>query len=86
MLDHYKENAIVFVNGIYSKSLSKVSAQSGVMITPLKEAVAENQELASSEGRDPFEVLNGAIWTDGIFVHVSKNTVGKKPLAHTPFA
>ncbi|MEQ8302744.1 MAG: Fe-S cluster assembly protein SufD [Cyclobacteriaceae bacterium] len=80
LLDDYKENAIVFVNGIYSKTLSKVSAESGVTVMPLKEAVAENQELASFEGSDPFEALNGALWADGIFVHVAKNTVAQMPL------
>lgn len=59
----------------------------GIVVKPLSEAVKTHSELVneylyrlvnSTTGK--FESLNGALWNDGIFIHVPDNTVVEKPL------
>jgi Fe-S cluster assembly protein SufD len=88
LIEGIEANVLVFVNGIYSKSLSKIiSPAPEVKIKPLSEAFQTDKEvlnkhfdkLVKSES-DPFAALNTAFWQDGIFIHVPENTIAEKPL------
>lgn len=55
--------------------------QNGVTILPLAEAVATQADLVKkylysqvNESTGKFEAMNGALWSDGIFVHIAANT------------
>jgi Fe-S cluster assembly protein SufD len=88
LIEGIEANVLVFVNGIYSKSLSKIiSPASEIKIKPLSEAHQTDKEilnthfdkLVRSDG-DPFAALNTAFWQDGIFIHVPENVIVEKPL------
>ncbi len=78
----------VFVNGIYSASLSAVSGlPAGVRIGSLAEALAADAELAQRHlaryahyQDSPFAALNTAFLADGAFVYVAPDTVLEQPL------
>ena len=79
-------NLIVFINGIYSSSFSKIiSPESEVKISDLRKAV--NQEEAPiyfekylKASVDPFNALNSALWQDGVFIQVPAKTKVIKPV------
>jgi Fe-S cluster assembly protein SufD len=81
-------NVLVFVNGMYSKSLSKIiSPAAQVKIKSLSEALQTEKDLLDRHfdklvkpEADPFAALNTAYWQDGIFVYVPENTVVEKPI------
>jgi Fe-S cluster assembly protein SufD len=79
-------NVLVFVNGIYSQSLSKViSPLAQVTISSLADSIASEigqkdfDKLVNSEA-DAFAGMNTAFWQDGILIHVPKNTTVEKPV------
>ncbi|HCM76412.1 MAG TPA: Fe-S cluster assembly protein SufD [Cytophagales bacterium] len=82
----FQENCVVFVNGVYNPALSQLAAGSKVVIKPFQEAMATHASVISEklneikDNNDPFALLNAAMWQDGLFIHVPKNTSGEKPL------
>ena len=74
-------NQLVFVNGQYQPSLSKVvSSKEEIIILPLSEAYQQHSELVEqyfaqqpSFQDDSFAALNTAIAQEGLFIHVPKN-------------
>jgi Fe-S cluster assembly protein SufD len=85
LIEGIEANVLVFINGIYSKSLSKILSPE-VKIESLSEAfhtdkkVNEHFDKLVRSDADPFAALNTAFWQDGIFIHVSENTIVEKPL------
>lgn len=75
-------STLVFVNGLFDESLSKVSdLPEGVVLTDLKNAVKSHPQLvekyfnkANNFEGDYFERLNTAFFADGLFVFVPANT------------
>ena len=75
-------NVLVFVNGVYASHLSRiVSSPDQVIIKPLSKAVVENQEVVEAVlgkkedyTKDAFTAINTALWSEGVFLHVAKNT------------
>lgn len=81
-------NIVVFVNGSYSKSLSKIiSPEVQIKVKTLAEAFKTDQEtidqyfdkFVNSE-TDSFAAMNSAFWQEGIFIHVPENTKVEKPI------
>ena len=70
-------NLLVFVNGRYSKTFSKVvSPEKEITITSL----ASSEALAQNSSTDNFALLNAALWQDGLSIHVPSNTKVEKPV------
>lgn len=86
LLPNFKDNCVVFVNGHYSKDLSNQNSNSKVIIKPIQEAIETHSALVMEKlsevdsGKDPFALLNSALWQDGLFIHVPKNIIEKTPL------
>lgn len=62
-------------------------AKEGVIICSLSEAIDKHQDLVEpylyksvNAATGKFEAMNGALWNDGIFIYVPKNTTVEKPL------
>lgn len=80
-------DTMVFVNGFHRADLSSVTAQEHVSISSLATARTDQKELfdqtfnkQADHMNDPFTALNTAYATDGVFIHVGRNTVADKPL------
>lgn len=79
---------IVFVNGSYAPSLTSIeSLPKGVLVLPLREAIASHGELVKAQlgkhadaEQDAFTALNTAMLGDGLFVFVPKGTVVERPI------
>ncbi|MBY0404815.1 MAG: Fe-S cluster assembly protein SufD [Cyanobacteria bacterium] len=85
---------LVFINGVFSETASHLPAQEnlppGVSISPLSKAFqTHSQELkpyfsASHDDvqaeKDSFIALNGALFTEGVYLHLAKDTVLKEPV------
>lgn len=77
-----KNSTIVFVNGLFNESLSKVSnLPSGVILTDIQTAIRNHSSLvekhfntANNFEGDYFERLNTAFFEDGLFVYVPADT------------
>lgn len=86
LLPDFKDNCVVFVNGHYNAALSKHSVNAKVVIKPIKEALETHGALVMDKlsevdnAKDPFALLNSALWQDGLFIHVPKNTIEETPL------
>lgn len=88
LIEGLDANVLVFVNGKFSQSLSKIiSPANEINIKSLREAFDKDRELVDSYFNklvspepDSFSALNTAFWQDGLFVHVPANTVVEKPL------
>lgn len=70
-----------------SSTLASPVSQKGVTIVPLAEAVATHAELVKkhlysqvNESTGKFEAMNGALWSDGMFVHIAANTKVEEPI------
>lgn len=81
-------NILVFRNGSYSASLSKIiSPESEVKIKTLSEAfksdsgtIASYLDKVLTPESDPFAAMNAAFWQEGLFIHVPENTNVTKPV------
>jgi Fe-S cluster assembly protein SufD len=88
LIPNLDTNILVFVNGAYSASLSKIiSPESEVKIKTLSEAfksdaatVATYLDKVLTPERDPFAAMNAAFWQEGLFIHVPENTNVSKPV------
>lgn len=75
-----EKSTIVFVNGVYSEDLSKVSdLPKGVIVSGLNNAIVDHASIVESYFNtannfedDYFELLNMVRFRDGIFVYVPK--------------
>ncbi len=63
------------------------AAQSGMIIAPLSTAVESHRDVVEkhlyqliNQQTGKFEAMNGALWSDGIFVYVPDNTVVSEPI------
>lgn len=79
-------NIIVFINGIYSPSFSKViSPENEIKISDLRKAVNQDETTVYFEkylntSIDPFTALNSALWQDGVFIQVPAKAKVDKPI------
>ena len=81
-------NVLVFINGSYSKSLSKmISPEVQVKVKTIRDAFHSDKEVIGQyfdklidSGADYFAALNTAFWQDGLLIHVPANTKVEKPL------
>lgn len=88
LINELDANVIVFVNGQYSKTLSKIiSPDSEVTIKSLPEAFHSEQALIAEYfdklvniEADPFAAMNSTFWQDGLFIHVPANSTLEKPV------
>lgn len=79
---------LVFVNGHYSKELSKTTElPKGVIVKNLAEALESDQEILKDNlakyaefSEEAFTALNTAFMTDGGFVYIPKGTVVESPI------
>jgi len=79
---------LVFVNGAYSADLSQLNAQSGVSVVRFSEANAAQQSLLDAKlnsvvdiEKHGFAALNTKCLSDGVFIHVDKNTNISEPVS-----
>ena len=76
---------IVFVNGKFQKALSKISVENAEFLT-LNNAFSSNKDLIEKYFNQikpknaAFTALNDALYSDGFFLFVPKNTVIEKPI------
>ena len=76
---------IVFVNGKFQKALSKISVENAEFLT-LNNAFSSNKDLIEKyfnqikPKNTAFTALNDALFSDGFFLFVPKNTVIEKPI------
>ena len=76
---------IVFVNGKFQKALSKISVENAEFLT-LNNAFSSNRDLVKKyfnqikPKNTAFTALNDALYSDGFFLFVPKNTVIEKPI------
>ncbi|RAW01456.1 Fe-S cluster assembly protein SufD [Pseudochryseolinea flava] len=81
-------NVLVFVNGVYAAQYSKIiSPATEVTILPLREAIDTKKDLIlvhlgkhADHKADALTAWNTASWSDGVFIHVGKNTIVEKPI------
>jgi len=74
---------LVFINGHFSAELSsKIDQVQGVILQNLSAWLAEEQSLDLSVNADEnvFASLNNAFMSDGMVLHIDKNTVLNKPV------
>ena len=76
---------IVFVNGKFQKALSKISVENAEFLT-LNNAFSSNKDFIEKyfnqikPKNTAFTALNDALYSDGFFLFVPKNTVIEKPI------
>ncbi len=84
-LDGKDHNRVVFVNGNYSDSLSQTSKGNSFTLERLNSAVS-NPALKTYLDKDleqetnPFALINGFRFQDGVYVHIPKNESPKEPI------
>jgi Fe-S cluster assembly protein SufD len=84
---HEQATELVFVNGIYSPSLSTIRSKQFVIL-PLEEAVkSEHKEIiakhlghSSKYQKDGINALNTAFIKEGVFIHVKKGQIVEQPI------
>ncbi len=81
------EYLAVFINGHFTAEKSVLPSQKGVTVSSLKEAKQNHAEIIgkylNTSGiaeNDIFTAQNTAFATEGLFIHISKNTALDKPL------
>jgi len=88
LIPNLDANILVFVNGSYSKSLSKIiSPEREVKIKTLSQAFKSDSAIVATYldkvltlESDPFAAMNAAFWQEGLFIHVPENTNVTKPV------
>ncbi|MCH2522657.1 MAG: Fe-S cluster assembly protein SufD [Dehalococcoidia bacterium] len=85
-LPSYKsDNYLVFINGVFQQSLSQTSNDS-IIIDSLKNSLDLHSSLITphlenlSNAEDPFMNFNTALFEDGVFIYLPKNTNPSKPI------
>jgi len=79
-------NLIVLINGEYSNEYSLIDNSKDYYVQSLKTAFVEKKEIVKKyfsksykELNDSFTALNTALTNDGVFIHINKNSIIKKP-------
>jgi Fe-S cluster assembly protein SufD len=80
--------SLVLVNGDFSETLSDLSGlPAGVVLCSFQQALQQQAAVLQAHfsvnldlQRHPFASLNAALVTDGVFLHVPKNTVVTQPI------
>ena len=88
LIEGLTANVLVFVNGFYEPSLSKViDAPENILVQSLEDAQKKNSALLANHysriadfRTDGFTALNTAFFLDGTFVHVPKGKVVEHPV------
>ncbi len=87
LIPNINENLLVFVNGHYISSLSKIIDTEGITIDTIKNAYQNNSELINSNYSKHFDnkdhalsALNTALSEDGVFVILDKNIELSNPI------
>lgn len=85
--DKLSGSKLIFVNGVYNEGLSTIVAHQGLTITNLSNAfAAHNSAVENHFGKlvqfneEHFTALNTAFATDGVYIHVAKNTIVEQPI------
>jgi len=88
LFDRIRENVVVFVNGFFSKTLSRIVSNGGrIQIGSLSEAIKNNdadlqkyfnKDLSKPE--DAFTALNTAFVQDGAFIKIANGAVLEEPI------
>ena len=85
--DKIATTKLVFVNGNFSKELSDIKPETGIIINSLKEAYSTHKDLVDKHygklvqySEEHFAALNTAFATDGAFILVKRNTVIEQPV------
>ena len=80
-----EESTLVFANGAYMEALS--SPPKGVIVLPLSKAftiygsfLTSRLNKWSKEEKDPFAALNGAYYTEGLFIYAPPKFVCSSPI------
>ena len=78
---------LIFINGVFSKELSKIDSDSKVKITNLKSNFLSEPEIlekylahVAAYQENAFAALNTAFINDGAFIHVPEGIVLNKPI------
>jgi Fe-S cluster assembly protein SufD len=77
---------LVFADGAFVPELSDLTAEPGVVITSMADALANNDALVTrhvgkvNATKDPALALNTALMGDGIVIHVAAGVTPKKPV------
>lgn len=86
-LENLDADHVVMLNGRFSEELSSISQQEGVTILSLEDAFLQKNALVEkyfdslrSTHKDPFSILNSALWSGGLFLHVSAQSNISKPI------
>jgi Fe-S cluster assembly protein SufD len=88
LIPGFDADRIVFVNGVFNEALSDLRANDGkVRVSPLSQLDAAGQEaLATQAGKlmsaesDIFAALNAAYASEGVLIHLPKNTQLARPV------
>ncbi len=86
LIPNLDANVIVFLNGIFSKILSRIDQNSQFEIKNLTETLNQKKELISTFfeknilSRDPFSLLTSAFVKDEVLIHVPSDSTTEKPL------
>jgi Fe-S cluster assembly protein SufD len=72
-------NILIFINGIYQADASTIISKE-IAIETLADAISNSNATAiryfnsiTKNTKDPFAAWNGAVWQNGVFIHVPKN-------------
>ena len=85
---HEQANELVFVNGIFSFTLSTIRSSNELMVMPLEEAskseykdiISKHLGHSSKYLKDGINALNTAFVQGGIFIHVKKGQITEHPV------
>lgn len=79
-------DVVVFVNGFFKPELSSITSQTGVTIVPFNQVEGTHRMMVqsllenSNYTKDIFQSMNVAFNTDGLFIHVEKNTIVERDI------
>lgn len=71
---------VVLVNGKWNAELSKLNAVPGLTLKSLMNETSNLLGAVNTFSKDSFSALNTAVWSDGVSVHVAKNTIVSEPI------
>lgn len=86
LIEGLDATVLVFINGVFAAEHSVIKS-SGITVSTLRDAVLNNNATAlkylgtlADVNADAFTAWNTASWSDGVFIHVPKNTIVEKPI------
>jgi Fe-S cluster assembly protein SufD len=82
LFPNWEGSRVVLVNGFFREDLSTLKPEDGLVLTSMKDAIAQHGELVhqhcaslSAQNEELFEAHNLAFSKDGLFLYLSKNAV-----------